>query len=653
MHATIDLESRNKIPISVGASQYANTAELMCLSYKIGEAEVKSWRPGQPLPRDLFDHVMSGGELHAHNATFEINMWNKVLVTQHSFPPVQLGQWRCTMAECYVAGLPGSLENAAKALELSVTKDMSGRRLMLKMCKPRKPTKHNSAVWHETPEQIQALCDYCDKDVLSEIAVSESISRLPPREQKIFQFDQIVNRRGVMIDRDLAESAVYLWDRHCEQLNQELSQITFGGVNSANEVASATDLIRSLGVNIPDMTKGVVEAFLEKEDLPPTVKRILEIRNQTSKSSTKKYHRMLACAESDDRIHGLSQYYGAHTGRWAGRLTQFQNLPRGTLKAKTEAEKTVLIESLVELVKQRSLDAVQLASPLPLGDLLSSLLRSCIIPAKGKRFLVCDFASVEARGLAWVAGEDWLLEAFKDGQDPYVLMASDIYGIKPEDVDGDQRFYGKTAVLGCGYQLGSRGLQSNLKNKFGIEKSAAFCEEIIKGYRRKNEEIKCFWYALGKAAMKAVNDGKPYKVGNLVMHTKRQGLHDWLCMRLPSGRDVRYFKPKLVPGDYGPQIEYTHADPKTGRPCRSRTYAGKLTENAIQAICRDLLVDAMSRLERAGYEVVFHVHDEVVLEVDNGVGSIAEVEEIMCEVPAWAEGFPIGAEGFECERYRK
>jgi DNA polymerase len=196
--------------------------------------------------------------------------------------------------------------------------------------------------------------------------------------------------------------------------------------------------------------------------------------------------------------------------------------------------------------------------------------------------------------------------------------------------------------------LGARGLQSNLKNMFSIDKPLPFCEEIVKGYRRKNADIKSFWYSLGSASMKTVDSGQPHRAGPIVMHIKG----DWLCMRLPSGRDVRYYKPEIVSGDYGPQIEYTSVNER-GLPYRARTYAGKLTENAIQAICRDLLVESMSKLERLGYKVVFHVHDEVVLEVDDGFGSISEVEKVMCEVPDWAEGFPIGAEGFECKRYRK
>lgn len=641
MHATIDVETRNKVKIKAGAAKYARTAELMCLSYQIGDGEVKSWRPGEPDPYDLLQFVADGGEVHAHNANFEINIWNQVLVPKHKFPPMQLSQWRCTMAECFAMGVPPSLENAAIALELDVEKDMQGKRLMQKLSRPRRPSKHNKAIWHEKPEEIQRLREYCDQDVVTEAAVSKKIKRLTARELAVFHFDQKVNERGVMIDRDLAEAAVELWDEHCLSLDDELEAITFGALDSPRQVSGAVELIRNLGVKIPDLTSGTVEEFLKLDLGSRTTRRILEIRQASSLTSIAKYKAMLLSVCEDDRIRGCFQYHGANTGRWAGRIVQLQNLPRGVIKPEQ-------IEDLVGLVKTKDLARIKKESEYPLGDLLSGLVRSSIIAAPGKRFVVCDFASVEARGLAWSAGEDWLLKAFEAGQDSYVEMASEIYGIPASQVTKEQRFYGKTAVLGCGYMLGAVGFQGSLAS-FGVEAELPFCQAVVDAYRAKNKRIKSFWYKIGNAAIQAVETGKPHKAGPFIFHTKGS----WLFLRLPSGRDVPYYQPNVIAGDYGPQIQYTMAHPNSGKPVRNRTYAGKLTENAIQALCRDLLVEAMSRLERKGYEVVAHVHDEVVLEVNEDFGSIHEVEKIMNEVPRWASGFPVSSEGFECHRYRK
>lgn len=652
MHATIDLETRNKIKIKAGAAKYSRSAEVMCLSYQIGEEDVKSWKPGEPLPEDLFEFVRGGGEVHAHNANFEINIWNNVLVPAHGFPPMRLEQWRCTMAECFARGIPPSLENAAIALDLDVEKDMVGKRLMQKLCRPRRPSKHNPNIWHEKPEELQRLRDYCDQDVITEAGVSKKIQRLPPREQSVFLFDQKVNERGVMVDRDLAESAVELWDHHCRSLDEELSRITFGALTSPRQVAGSIEVIRGLGVLLPDMTAPIVEEFLKRDLGSATARRILEIRQASSLTSIAKYKAMLLSICEDDRIRGCFQYHGANTGRWAGRIVQLQNLPRGVIKYSGDdpdgSKLAAMIEDLVELVKTRDLNLIKKESGYPLGDLLSGLVRSSIVAPPGKKFIVCDFASVEARGLAWAAGEEWLLRAFEAGLDSYVEMASEIYGIPTSKVTKEQRFYGKTAVLGCGYMLGARGFQGSLAN-FGVEADLPFCQSVVDAYRAKNRRIKSFWYKIGNAAISAVESGKPHKAGPFIFHTKG----DWLLLRLPCGRDVPYYQPKVIAGDYGPQIQYTMAHPNTGKPVRNRTYAGKLTENAIQAICRDLLVEAMSRLERAGYQVVAHVHDEVVLEVDVGFGSLEEVEAIMNEVPSWAKGFPVDSEGFECLRYRK
>lgn len=636
----IDFETRSRTSIKAGASRYSLDAEVMCLSYKIDDGEVHSWRPGEPTPNDLLLAIELGDEVWAHNATFEMAIWRNVMVAKFGWPEIQPKQWRCTMATGMALALPSSLENMAEALKLPVQKDMAGRRLMLKMSKPRKPTKKDNSEWHEKPEDIQRLREYCNQDVVTEAAIHTVLPPLIKRELSVYHFDAKVNLRGVKIDRELAKAVVHVWDQYTARLNTELDELTFGRVTSSDQVKEITSLIRELGVEIDSLNKESVAALL-KTDLPPTVRRVLEIRAELAMSSVAKYKAMLLCAEPDDRIRGCFQYHGAQqTGRWAGRLVQLQNLPRGELKAGD-------IDACTELVKTRDLDTIELLSPLPLGKLFSSLLRSAIIPESGKRLLVCDFASIEARALAWAAGEEWLLDAFRHGKDAYKEMASTIYSVPYDAVTKEQRFYGKQVILGAGYQLGGTKFRMMLAN-YGVDASEEFCNTVIEAYRAKNKKIKSLWYATEKAAVNAVRTGQPHRTGPYVFHRKG----DWLHARMPCGRDISYYKPELAPGKYGDQVRFLGVG-TNGKMQRTSTYGGSLVENLTQAVCRDMLVEAMSRLEKAGYSVVMHVHDEIVCEVPDGFGSIEEMEAIMREVPAWAEGFPVDVEGFECRRYRK
>jgi DNA polymerase len=632
----LDFETRCVTSIKAGASRYSLDAEVMCLSYSLdGGMTVKSWSPEMSPPSDLFFAIMQGEPIYAHNATFEINIWRNVMVVKHGWPEVADSQWRCTMSEALAVGLPSSLEKLADGMKLPVKKDMAGRRLMLKMSKPRKPTKKDKSPWHEKDKE--KLLAYCDQDVLAEAAVHRAIPRLNNREQQIYHYDQRVNRRGIPFDRELAEAALWMWSEHTKELEIELKAITGGRVSTSREVKNMLEFLIDERAFPPNLTKASVEEALAGE-LSPKARRVLEIRQELALSSVSKYVAMIRSIEPDDRVRGCVQYHAAQTGRWGGRLIQVQNFPRGILD-KSE------LERIVELVKRRRLDLLKLL--MPIGTLLSSLLRSAIVAPPGKKFIVCDFAAVEARGLAWMAGEEWLLNAFRNKEDAYKIMASDIYHVPAEKVTKDQRFVGKTATLGCGYSMGGKKFADSLAT-YGVITPVSECERIVKAYRKKNPHIVSHWYATEKAAVQAVQLGGVHKVGPFSYYVKG----DWLFCRLPAGRDIAYYKPHLTPGKYGPQISYLGVNTQ-GKLVGTSTYSGKLVENNTQAICRDILVDSMSRLEKAGYPVIMHVHDEVVCEVDEDFGSAHEVEQIMSEVPSWAEGFPVGAEGFECRRYRK
>lgn len=648
MFAIIDFETKCRTGISAGASRYSLDADILCLSYQIGDQPIKSWRPGEPDPEDLLNFVAYCNPIYAHNAAFEMAIWRNVCVPKYGWPEVDISQWHCTQAEVLAMALPAALARAGEALSLDAQKDDAGHKLMLKMSKPRKPTKHDKSEWHDKPGDMDRLVQYCEQDVRAERAVHDAVPRLSSREQSVYTFDAKVNLRGVKIDRELAEAVVDVWGQYTDRLNAEMAEITFGAVPSSDSVKVMTAFLQRIGAPVDSLNKeSVTEALAGK--LPPTARRMLEIRQGCSLSSIAKFEKMLECIEPDDRIRGCAQYHGASTGRWAGRLVQLQNLPRGSFDKKlSPSQLEKLIEDCVELVKSRDLDAIESFAPLPIGKLLSSLCRSAIIADEGKKLLVSDFASVEARGSAWAAGEDWLLEAFRQKKDAYVEMAADIYGVPSAKVDKNQRFIGKEATLGCGYQMGASKFASTLAGK-GQVVTIEFCQAIIDAYRKKNRKIVKLWYALEQAAVNAVRTNTPQKAGPYTFHMKG----DWLLLRLPSGRDVAYYKPTLVPGKYKEQLAYIGVDPTTGKMRREHTYGGALLENATQALCRDLLVEAMARLERAGYTVIAHVHDEVICEVPKDFGSSEEMEAIMSEVPKWAIGFPVGAEGFECTRYRK
>ena len=639
----LDFETFCKVSIDAGAYRYSQYAEVLCLSYSLdGGKTITSWRQGGPQPVKLFAAIALGEDVHAHNAMFEMNIWRNVCVAKMGWPPVPQEQWRCTMAECLSANLPGSLEKTGEALDTPIKKNMEGRRLMLKLCKPRKPTKKDASTRHTKPDEIEAVCRYCDDDVLSEAAIHDMVPRLTPAELKTYQFCISVNDKGVKIDRELVNSAIDIWGQHRNAQWAELSDRTFDMVPTTDAVKNMRKCLGLLGCDTPNLTKETVEELLKQGSLSPTAKYILQMRQDLALTSIAKYEKMALCAEADDRIRGCFQYHGAsQTGRWAGRLVQFQNLPRGGVDQNE-------IERCISLVKSRDYTKVLAESPLEVGDLLSSLLRSAIVADEGKILRVSDFAGVEARALAWAAQENWLLDAFRDGADIYKTMASGIYGVPVESVSKAQRFVGKEAILGCGYGMGGLKFRATLAKK-GVEVDLDFAKDVVDTYRKKNSEIRSFWYAMERAAIGAVRSpATTYAAGPFRFFMDGK----WLCNKLPSGRCIKYYRAHLIDGEYGKKIAYKGLD-KNSNVCWADTYAGKLTENAIQAMCRDLLVYAMSTLHKAGYNIVGHVHDEIITEDPEDFGSIHEVEQLMCKLPSWAAGFPIGVEGFEAKRYRK
>lgn len=642
-YAIIDFETYNTVPISVGASKYSLTAEVLCLAYSINGAEPVVWTPyDDEDPYALLDAVRTGYTIIAHNAAFERAIWKNVCVAKYEWPAIFETQWQCTMAEGLAMNLPAKLEEVGKALGVAELKDTKGHKVMQKMTKPRKPTKNNPATRHETPEDWKQLIAYCAQDVRSELANHNKLPRLCNREQQVFWYDSRVNERGVKFDVELAQAAVAVWRQYEDRLIEELRRVTDGAVKTPKQVAVMTNWLRDHGVQIDDMRKESISEALEGEGRSDKARRVLEIRQELALSSVAKYEKVLACVEPDQRIRGCFQYSGAgQTQRWAGRLVQLQNLPQGKLNTED-------LEEMVALVKTRDLDLIEMLSPLPIGKLLSSLIRSLIIADEGKKLIVSDFAAVEGRGLAWATGEKWLIDAFATGTDVYKGMASAIYHKLVDQINKAERQVGKVAILGCGYGMGASKFWQTLQT-YGIHESVAFADEVVNAYRAKNPNIKRHWYATEAAAVNAVKcPGTVFSVGPFKYYVK----DGWLRCRMPAGRDICYYQPELRPGKFGMQVYFKGVDER-GKMSTQSTYGGKLVENNTQSLCRDVLVDAMSRLERRGYSVIGHVHDEVITEVDEDFGSPEEMTEIMSEVPSWCQGFPIGAESWEAKRYRK
>lgn len=653
IEAFIDFETKSEISLSVGISKYSQhpTTDVLCLCYSLDYGvTVLSWVPGDDMPWLLFDHVESGGIVCAFNAAFELHIWANILVPRYGFPPVSLKQWRCTMSEVMAMNLPAKLEHAGAALRVSEIKDKSGHKLMMKMTKPRRHIKAdkkragydpNEVLWHNSPEDMNGLIAYCAQDVRAEIAIHHKVPRLNVRELSVYHFDATMNARGLQVDTQLARSALVVWAQYRYRRNSELQRLTNYEVGSVDELAKLKSFLADKECYSDSLTKAIVVDVLAKSDLDPVVRQVLEIRQELGMSSIAKFDKFIECAESDGRVRGAFQYHGAsQTGRWAGRLIQPQNLPRGTLDAD-------LVDLMIDAIRMQDLDLILAVSPIPLGQLLSSLLRPLITAAPGKKLVVCDFASVEARALAWAAGEKWLVSAFFKGADVYKEIATEIYSVPVSQVSKSQRQVGKIAILGCGYGMGGNTFRATLAG-YGIDASAEFATDVVNAYRKKNPRIKAYWYETEHAAVHTVKTGQPHKAGPFTYRVSG----DWLLCRMPAGRDIGYYKPHLAPGKYSQQLRFLAAD-VSGRAVVNSTYGGCLVENNIQALCRDLMVDGMANLERAGYSVVATVHDEAVSEVHQDLGSAEQMREIMCKVPHWAKGFPLDGEAFEATRYRK
>jgi len=605
------------------------------------------------------EHVQAGGLIYAHNAPFEWAIWNFVLVPRYGWPELKIEQLRCTMAMAYAMGLPGALEAAAPALSIAQRKDGAGKRIMLKWCRP----KPDGKMWRpeDDPEQFAALCRYCAQDVEVERALHHRLMELSTSEQGLWNLDHRINQRGVQVDLHSIESALRLVDAEKERLNKDMLQATGGVVGSCTEVQLLVKWIRSQGVDMKGVAKAEVLDTLDG-DLPTNVRTALELRKEAAKSSTAKLAAMKERASVEGRVRGIHQFHGASTGRWAGRGIQVQNFPR----PRPDTKPKDVMEIIAHLDDRAYVDAFYG----PVMDALADSLRGMLIAPPGKELIAADFSAVEARVLAWLAGEESVLQIFRTHGRIYEHAAAGIYRCGIHDVTKEQRQIGKVAVLALGYGGGVGAFQSMAKNYF-IKVPDAQANEIKQAWRLAHPKIVSYWYDLERVAIAALQEGGKQSVGPVGREVTFRKSGSFLWCKLPSGRVLCYPYPEMrtVTTPWGeekdaltymtvvsnPKAKIVEDPNSNGTWKRISTYGGSLAENVTQAVARDLLAEAMKRLEAAGFPIVMHVHDEAVVEVDEDAdeGTLKHVEGIVAEVPSWAIGLPLAAEGWRGKRYRK
>lgn len=555
--------------------------------------------------------------------------------------------WRCSMAHAYTLGMPGSLDRAAKALSREQEKDSKGKALIKYFSVPCKPTKANGGrernYPHHDPERWSQYIEYNRQDVVVEREVRRQLERfpVPDREWRLWALDQKVNDYGIRMETGLVQHAIECSDRYTEQLLGRAKELT--GIENPNSGTQLKGWFADQGMEIESLNKDFMPSLLAEAPNQET-RQMLELRQEMGKTSVSKYNAMQLSTCDDGRVRGILQYCGAsRTWRWAGRRVQMHNLPQNHLEDLGRA-RSILASGDYEL-----LEMLYGAPPF----VLSELIRTALIPSEGCRFIVSDFSAIEARVIAWLADEQWVLDVFTSHGKIYEAAASRMYGVPFESIKRGNDNYkyralGKIGVLACGFGGGAKAIEAMDKKK---EIPQEHYPEIVRQWREANANIRKLWYRTEEAAMEAVQTKSAVKLAHGVQYRYAGGV---LFADLPSGHSLAYPSPVIKPDPkFGKDGLMFKAPDKTGNMVYQRTWGGTLVENLVQAIARDCLAENLLRLDEAGYKIPLHVHDEVVLDVPIGVSSVEEVTEIMGAPIIWAPGLPLAAAGFECEFYQK
>lgn len=650
---SIDIETYSSYDLSeVGVYKYTESPDfaILLFAYAFDDepAQVVDLASGERLPDDVAD-ALSGFtdvELCAHNAAFE-----RVCIDKYFGHKTDIAQWHCTMVHASMLGLPMALGQVAKVLKMVDQKDTRGKALIRYFCQPCKPTKSNDGrtrnLPYHHPEQWAEFVEYCRQDVVVERNIRNKIAwyEIPQTERELYCLDQKINDTGVLLDMPFIKNAIRIDADYRAKLEKEAVELT--GLDNPNSVAQLKKwLEQETGGAIEKLTKDTVKELMTNDDNSEHVDRLLTIRQEMSKTSNKKYHAMLAGVCADGRFRGLFQFYGANrTGRWAGRLVQVQNLP----KNKIEGDDLDFARRLVAEGDGDSLEFFYGNVP----DTLSQLIRTAFIAADGSVLRVCDFSAGEARVIAWLAKEKWRMNVFATHGKIYEASASQMFKVPIDTIakgreNYDMRSKGKIAELACGFGGGVGALEKMGALKMGLAQSEL--QPLITAWRLANPNIVLFWKAMETAAITAVQTGAKQSLQYGISFHVRNNV---LFMTLPSGRQLGYMRPKLSPGKYGDCLSYEGLNQTTKQWQREDTYGGKLVENCVQATQRDWLAFALLSVDKAGYPIVLHVHDEVVTDVPEAFGSVADLERVMTEPIPWAAELPLKAEGFENNYYKK
>lgn len=640
---SIDIETFSDIDlIKCGVYKYADSPafEILLFAYSIddGEINIIDLVNGEELPEEIAEAIKSDTVIKtAFNAQFE-----RVCLSKHLGILLDPSSWYCTAVQAAELSLPSSLADVGAALGLERQKMTEGKELIKYFCVSCKPTKSNGGRTRnmpgDAPEKWALFKEYCKRDVDVERQIAKKLEMYPisESEHRLYVLDQRINDRGVLVDLELERQAVKLNSIQTAVATEQAYTLT--GLENPNSVAQLKAWLTENGVEIESLSKKAVAALADETD--GDIQEMLHLRLLMSKTSVKKYEAVMRSVCRDNRVRGMMRFCGAsRTGRWSGNILQPQSLPQNHLPDLTLAR---------DIVKDGDFEMLNMTFG-NVPNALSELIRTVLIPKPNHRFIVADFSAIEARVLSWLAGEQWRLDTFRNGGDIYCASASQMFRVPVEKhgVNGHLRQKGKISELACGYG-GSVGA---LKNMGAVEMGVPEDElqGLINDWRNANPHIVKLWTEVGNTAMKAIKEKTIVSLGKLVFMYER-GI---LFIRLPSGRRLSYIKPRIGTNRFGgDSITYMGVG-ASKKWERLETFGGKLVENIVQAIARDLLASAMMNVANAGYNIVFHVHDEIIAEAPDGQGSVDEMCMLMSINPDWADGIPLSADGYECEYYRK
>lgn len=662
-HLSIDIETRSSVDIGkAGAYKYAQSPDFQILlfAYQMGEepVEIIDLANGERLPNELVAALSDPDVIkHAYNAAFEWYCLNRA-----GFE-TPINQWRCTMAHGLYCGYTAGLDATGKAIGLPQDKQKlaTGKALIRYFCVPCKPTRNNgnrtwNQPWHD-PKKWDLFKEYCKQDVVTEHEILARLKQfpVPDAEEQQWQMDVLMNAYGVRVDTDLIDGALHIDGISTQKLTDEAVRLT--GLANPNSAAQLVPWLNDHSRKSPedpdvfqDIQKATVtEALGKPDEFPEEVLQMLRIRQQLGKTSIKKYVAMDTAKGEGDRVRGLTQYYGANrTGRWAGRLVQMQNLPRNYIKTLDYARK---------VVKAKNYDGLRLLYG-NVPDTLSQLIRTAFIPSEGHKFVVADFSAIEARVIAWLAGEQWVNEVFATHGKIYEATASQMFGVPVDKIAKGNPEYalrqkGKVATLALGYQGGTSALIAMGALQMGLTEEEL--PDIVQRWRQANPRIRDLWYAVENAALAVMQTAQPQAIYGLIFALEGDLVYgqSFLTVQLPSGRKLYYPKPFLKENQFGKlALHYYTVGQQTRKWEVASTYGGKMTENIVQAVARDCLAVTLERIVAKHLQVVFHVHDEVIIDAPMET-TVDEICGLMAEPIPWAPGLILKGAGFESNYYMK